>query len=866
MSSQLLGGRYAILKPLGGGGFSRTYLARDRHRPGYPPCVVKQLKTQFTNFVDVKTAKQLFEREAEVLEHLGNHDRIPRLFAYFEENQKFYLIQEFIEGRDLDREFGERGVLPEADVIGLLQETLKILEFVHQNHAIHRDIKPSNLIRRQTDRKIFLIDFGAVKQFRHLTSLSSAKTTQTIVVGSQGYMPNEQLAGSPRPCSDIYALGMLCIQALTNILPRDLARDPETHEITWRNQVSINTDFANVIDRMVCYDFRQRYQTATEVLSSLRSQPAKQNLKTKSQAQPLELIVDYFLTESDPVAQSVTQTLPSKQHHQSDLPLVQEIGILGSSPNFSLEFPGRPLPPDSPFYIKRPPIEDRAYEEIAKPGSVIRIKAPRRTGKSSLLNQIISHAKKQNYKIVSLDFQEADESIFDNLDKFLRWFCANISRQLKLKPLLDDYWDPDMGSKVNCTLYFEAYLLEKTNRPIVLALNEVNRVFEYAAIAQDFLPLLRYWHEQANKLEVFEKLRLIVVHSTEIYVPLKINQSPFNIGLPLTLPEFTLAQVKELAGYYRLNWHRGTEADQLMAMVGGHPYLVQLALYYLYQGKITLEKLLEAAPTQAGIYGDHLRMQWDILAKDEKLAAAAKQVFSNQNSVQLEPILAHKLDSMGLVKLNGNECMPSRNLYRRYFTHCSLKLELSEETRLGQLEQENQALKSLVNLDFLTQIYNRRSFNLYLEQEWDNMKRQNTSLSLLMLDIDYFKLYNDTYGHPKGDLCLQQVAQCIQTCLYHPDDCAARYGGEEFSVILPKTTVEDAVQVARRIQKRVKSLNIEHRRSPVKLGIVTVSIGVASTVPTPAHNTVALIRAADDALYQSKQQGRDRITSSSKVK
>ena len=148
-------------------------------------------------------------------------------------------------------------------------------------------------------------------------------------------------------------------------------------------------------------------------------------------------------------------------------------------------------------------------------------------GKSSLLTRIIAHAQNRGYKTVNLDFQQAEESVFANLDKFLRWFCANISRKLDLKPMLEDYWDQDMGSKVSCTIYFEGYLLEQINSPIVLTLNEVNRVFEHPKIAQEFLPLLRCWHEQAKQVEAFSKLRLVVVHSTEIYVSLNINQSPF---------------------------------------------------------------------------------------------------------------------------------------------------------------------------------------------------------------------------------------------------------------------------------------------------------------------------------------------------
>ncbi len=133
----------------------------------------------------------------------------------------------------------------------------------------------------------------------------------------------------------------------------------------------------------------------------------------------------------------------------------------------ALAFPGGPVPLDSPFYVHRPPIEDLAYNELGKPGSVIRIRAPRKMGKSSLSYRIIDRAQAQGYRSAIIDFKQADESVFVSLNKFLRWFCAYLTRQLKLQPMLDDFWDEDMGSKVSCTIYLEGYLLEEIDSPIL---------------------------------------------------------------------------------------------------------------------------------------------------------------------------------------------------------------------------------------------------------------------------------------------------------------------------------------------------------------------------------------------------------------
>jgi len=337
-----------------------------------------------------------------------------------------------------------------------------------------------------------------------------------------------------------------------------------------------------------------------------------------------------------------------------------------------IDFPSGPVPLDSPFYIRRPPLEELTFNEVLQPGCLLRIKAPSKMGKSSLLNRIIAHAKQQGYHTVYLDFQEADETLFKSLDKFLRWFCVNISRQLKLFPSLDDFWDTEMGCKVSCKIYFEAYLLQYIDHcPIVLALNEVNRIFEHPTIAQDFLPMLRFWHEQAKQDPTWEKLRMIVVHTTEIYIPLKLNQSPFNVGLTVSLPPFTLEQVWNLAERYGIGWMANSPTakylERLQTMIGGHPYLVNLAFYYLRQGNIQLEELLDTAATPAGIYSQHLRELLTLLQEEPQLMSAMQQVLAMNERVELDAIAAYKLESMGLVQLEGNQARVSCELYRLYF-------------------------------------------------------------------------------------------------------------------------------------------------------------------------------------------------------
>ena len=272
MLGDTIGGRYQIQEYLGGGGFGQTYLAQDIHLPGYPRCVIKQLKPKVADPITLQSARRLFDTEAQALYALGNHDRIPRLLAHFEENQQFYLAQELIDGQLLSQELGAGRCWSEAKLIEVLDDLLSTLAFVHEQGVIHRDIKPSNLIRRRSDQKIVMIDFGSVKQVGHLSAIAQeqGQVSITIAVGSLGYMPNEQLAGQPCLSSDIYAVGMLAIQALTGIDPKTLKKDVRTSEILWRDQAVVSDWLADIIDRMVRYDFRQRYSSAGEALAALR--------------------------------------------------------------------------------------------------------------------------------------------------------------------------------------------------------------------------------------------------------------------------------------------------------------------------------------------------------------------------------------------------------------------------------------------------------------------------------------------------------------------------------------------------------------------------------------------------------------------
>jgi serine/threonine protein kinase len=275
-SGTVLRSRYRIIQPLGSGGFGKTYLAEDLDIPVNPKplCVVKHLKPRNQSEAVLEIAKNLFDREAETLYRLGNlHNQIPRLFAHFEENGEFYLVQEFINGHDLSREIIPGVRWSEAEVEKLLKDILEVLVIVHQQHIIHRDIKPPNIMRRRQDGKIVLIDFGAVKEIKGLVANTQGEVTSTILIGTNGYMPDEQANRKPRLSSDVYAVGMLGIQALTGIPPHQLPEDPSTGEIIWRDMVDVSDRFAEILTTMVRAHFSQRYPSAIEALEALNKLP-----------------------------------------------------------------------------------------------------------------------------------------------------------------------------------------------------------------------------------------------------------------------------------------------------------------------------------------------------------------------------------------------------------------------------------------------------------------------------------------------------------------------------------------------------------------------------------------------------------------
>jgi eukaryotic-like serine/threonine-protein kinase len=285
-SGDLLRNRYRIEEALSVGGFGATYLAVDRDYPGHPQVVVKHLLSHGLSPDMLELTRRLFNKEAEILARLGRNSdgRIPQLFAHFEENKEFYLVQEFIPGEELARELSA-GKLSEPQVLEILHDILTGLKIVHEQGIVHRDLKPANIIRRDRDKTLVLIDFGAVKEVRNSNTVSP--TSRSIGIGTPGYHPAEQATGYPQKASDIYAVGVIGIRALTGKEPPDpaypdpnaLSVNSQTLELDWQRFCTVSNELAAILTKMVRYVYSQRYSDATEAWGAI------ERLRTARQVQ-----------------------------------------------------------------------------------------------------------------------------------------------------------------------------------------------------------------------------------------------------------------------------------------------------------------------------------------------------------------------------------------------------------------------------------------------------------------------------------------------------------------------------------------------------------------------------------------------------
>ncbi|PKH06002.1 AAA-like domain-containing protein [Moritella sp. Urea-trap-13] len=375
---------------------------------------------------------------------------------------------------------------------------------------------------------------------------------------------------------------------------------------------------------------------------------------------------DYVRKAGSELWKELSKALACSVTKRNFRPLLEDMLITEGKLNCDTpEYPGAALAFSSPFYIERSQEEALAYQEIKRPGSIVRIKGPRKMGKSSLMLRVLDQADVEDYQKVIIDFQLADRSTLSNLDALLRWICFQITSQLGIDSVIDDYWNELIGSKLSCTTYLQQYILTQQSKPIILVFNELNIIFDFDDVSRDFLPLLRSWHEESKHNQVMTKIRQVLIYSTEIYVQLDINLSPFNVGLPIELAPFTGEQLEQLTRVYGFNFaHDGTANSPitlLLQKLGGHPYLVQLALYelatkfdFIESPSSALKTLLDTAGKPDGLFSDFLQqILLDMLNNDNAIKAFNK-FLDKQPLTRIELYL---LERMGLVKIKNDQAV-----------------------------------------------------------------------------------------------------------------------------------------------------------------------------------------------------------------
>lgn len=328
------------------------------------------------------------------------------------------------------------------------------------------------------------------------------------------------------------------------------------------------------------------------------------------------------------------------------------------------------LPVDSPFYIYRPHLEQLCAEEILKPGALLRIKAPRQYGKTSLMAQTLSQARDRGLRTSVVNLQGLNCQVLQDPDRFLQWFCAVVAKDLGLPNELSSRWDDLFGSSYSCSDYFETYLLPAAQSPLLLVIEELDELFAYPELATDFFGMLRSWYEQGRygleQRAIWTNLRLVIIHSTEVWLPLTLHQSPFNVGLLVELPNFNVVQVEELTCRYSLNPPE-RYAQGIFALVGGHPYLTQLCLFHLAQGELSVADLSNEAIAYHTIFNSYLKRQLQLMEQHPGLLEAMQQVARNPAGIELSHQIAYHLQGLGAITLKERLAVPSCELYRQYF-------------------------------------------------------------------------------------------------------------------------------------------------------------------------------------------------------
>lgn len=651
-------GRYYLESLLGKGGMGEVYRAFDIHLGRIVALKIMTMPAQGQHSHDLL---KRFEQEISISARFNSPHIVQVTDLGLTEDGYPYYVMEYLQGETLRTLLKREAYLSLERVVTIVIQLCEGLDYAHQYGVVHRDLKPENIFLSPgpLGDLVKIIDFGIAKIIRSNRDSQTTLTQVGSFLGTLQYAAPEQCEGNDVDRrTDIYSLGVLSYELLSGTNPFGLDREAAISAYRWMDCHVTRTPIP-LQDQPHCGN------VPPPIIAAIQKCMEKSPANRFASAGELRDILKASLSLNQGLG-TKHEVSVSGQDEILTIPKPADPSNLNQFKEEILLYPSGPIPVGASVYVPLP-IEDQIYKELHRSGSLVRIKAPKEMGKTSLLLRILDYAQGLGYAVVSLSLDQVDQTILGDLNRLLRWLCISVARQLEFSPQLDHYWDEEIGNKVSCTQYFRGYILKQLDVPLLIAFDEINQIFEFPQVAKDFLPLLRFWFEESKRQPAWQKLRMVVVHSTEIYVPLQLKQSPFNVGTPIQLEGFSLEQIKQLAYCYHLV-EQENELERLMALVGGHPALVHLAIYHLKHKGISTDQLLETAPTLSGIFGYHLQRHLVVVQEQPELVEALQQVMNSSEPVSLKSTTAHKLSSMGLVSQLGNTVVPGCELYRLFFS------------------------------------------------------------------------------------------------------------------------------------------------------------------------------------------------------
>src|SRR5262245_1129539 len=656
---------YQVLSLLGAGGMGEVYLAEDTRL--WRKIALKMLPQKFTQ--DHERVER-FQQEARTASSL-NHPNILTIYEIGEFDGRHFIATEFIDGQTLRRLMMERIDLRVA--IDVVAQIAGALTAAHEAGIVHRDIKPENIMIRR-DGYVKVLDFGLAKLTEkgptwRTIGPGSDKLPQAWVhsdpetlMGTARYMSPEQIQGREVDGrSDAFSLGIVLYEMVTRCSPFNgvtsgeimkaiLSQEPLPLQYYAR---AIPVELERIVSKALTKDQEERYQVVKDLLLDLKSLKLELEFDAKlKRTRRAEL-----KGATEPIGQS---PIPTSFY------LTDRSDPTGSTRRAMSEPIGGAVPLSSGFYIVRP-ADEEFQAAIARQDSIVLVKGARQVGKTSLLARGLQQARESGARVVLTDFQNLSAAYLESIEKLMLVLAKSFADQLDLELTPDQIWDADLSPGINLERYLRRGVLQQTTCPIVWGLDEVDRLFT-CGFGSEVFGLFRSWHNKRalDPEGPWDRLTLAIAYATEARLfTTDLNQSPFNVGTPLALEDFTIEQVDELNRRYGAPLGDQTEVARYYRLVGGHPYLVRRGLYEMAAHGMKLTALEAEAGDDDGPFSDHLRRLMVSLVQDAALSDVVRGVLKGQPSVTTESF--YRLRSAGLMAGESeSDIRPRCHLYAIY--------------------------------------------------------------------------------------------------------------------------------------------------------------------------------------------------------